>query len=119
MEDEQVNRLIQHIDARIDDIDARFTERFEQIDGRFEQIDARFAAMDGRITEVQHQAEIIAEGLRHEIRLVAEGVDTANERIDRLDTTMKDEFADVRTLIHISSSAVDQRVSKLERSSSR
>lgn len=49
--------------------------------------------------DLRRHFDVTAEGLRHEIRLVAEGVLMVNERIDRLQIEMRDEFVDVRAAI--------------------
>lgn len=58
--------------------------------------------------------DVVAEDLRHKLGLVAEGVATNTERIDRLEATMKEEFADVRAMIKFSHHELDRRVRALE-----
>jgi hypothetical protein len=58
--------------------------------------------------------DVVAEGLRSEIRLVAEGVMATNERLDRHADTMQAEFAEVRAMIKFSYSELDRRVGHLE-----
>lgn len=66
---------------------------FQQIDSRFEQIDSRFQKIDDQFEEVNlrasefkedilHQFRIASEGLRSEIKQVAEGVMNLNEKLD-------------------------------------
>jgi chromosome segregation ATPase len=55
------------------------SRKFDGIDGRFEAIEGRLEAVEGRLTRL----EVGAEDLRHQIRIVAEGVVLCNERIDR------------------------------------
>jgi hypothetical protein len=42
--------------------------------------------------EIKRHFDIVAEGLRSEIRAVAEGVAATNERFDRLEGRMEQEF---------------------------
>ena len=59
-------------------------------------------------TETRHQFKVIAEGLRHEIQTVAEGVTTNSEKIDRFDAKINHIAADRET-----------RVTRLEATTSR
>ena len=59
----------------------------------------QFDRIDGQFADLRRHFDVTAEGLRHEIRLVAEGVMLVNERVDRLQIEMRDEFADVRATI--------------------
>lgn len=43
------------------------------MDGRFTPIDERFTGIDGKFEETKHYFGVLAEGLRSEIRQVAEG----------------------------------------------
>lgn len=73
--------------------DHELTQRFDRIDGRFERIDQRFDSLEGLVREVMARVEagfqhlhariadtrihidVVAESLRDDIRLVAEGYD--------------------------------------------
>jgi archaellum component FlaC len=131
--------LRQHVDRRLDRVDQRFDQvdgRFEQIDRRFEQIDRRFEQVDRRLdgldrhavvvdqrldrldetaVETRRHFHVVAEGLRGDIRLLAEGFTL---RIDRLETILRDEI--VRShdalagLIRLAYTDLDRRVTALE-----
>lgn len=47
--------------------------RLETIDGRFTRIDERFTDIDGKFEETKRYFGVLAEGLRSDIRQVAEG----------------------------------------------
>jgi len=64
--------------------------------------------------DTRRQFEIGAEGLRDSIKLVAEGVSTNTQRIERLESEMKEEFAEVRSMIKLSHGQLDRRVRLLE-----
>jgi hypothetical protein len=68
-----------------------------------QHIDERFSLLRAEFDSVRREAGVAAEGLRSEIRQVAEGVALANERIDdvdlrvdRLATETRRGFADLR-----------------------
>jgi archaellum component FlaC len=62
-----------------------FSER--TLDPKFKQIDSRFERVDSRFTEfredITHQFHIISEDLISKVKLVAEGVASLNEKLDR------------------------------------
>ena len=64
--------------------------------------------------DTRRHFDVVAEGLRSDIRLVAEGHLTTNARIDRLEEVMKEEFSEARALLDLSHGDLDKRVRKLE-----
>jgi archaellum component FlaC len=85
--DERFGRLderFERIDQRFDRIDERFRqvdERFDRIDqrfqgnnDRFDRIEQRLDGHDERFDEVKRHTGVLVEGLRHELKLVAEGL---------------------------------------------
>lgn len=64
--------------------------------------------------ETRRHFDVVAERLESKIDTIAEGVMTANERIDRLDGEMHDEFDDVRSMIKFSHHELDRRLRTLE-----
>lgn len=57
------------VEQRLTAIDGRL----DTMDGRFTRIDERFTASDGKFDETKRYFGVLAEGLRSEIRQVAEG----------------------------------------------
>jgi hypothetical protein len=53
--------------------------KFGRIDRRFEAIDRRFEAIDRRFVKL----EVGLEGVRDEVRVLAEGIAGTNQRLDR------------------------------------
>ena len=113
--------LRQHVDHRLDDVDRRFDQvdgRFEQIDRRFEQVDQRFSDLrqhvDTTALESRRYFDIVAEGLRAEVRLLAEGF----SRIDRVETVLRQEIvrshAEQTSMIRLTYTDLDRRVRVLE-----
>ena len=68
--------------------------------------------------ETRRHFDVVGEDLRREIGIVAEGVGANTERIERLSLDMKEEFADVRSMIKFSHAELDRRVRSLEQSQS-
>lgn len=68
--------------------------------------------------EIKRHFGVVAEGLRNEIRQVAEGVINLNEKFDREISAfrheVKEEFKEVRALIKFSYAELDQRIRLLE-----
>jgi len=99
--------LVQYLEERFQNID----KRFENIDKRFENIDERFQRqedrllekMDVRFEEVKRYTGILAEELRREVQLVAEGFAVFVEgRYTQDQASIAQQFQDTRALIHSS-----------------
>lgn len=58
-------------------------ETREYLERKFSLIEERFSGIDVRFEETKRHFGVIAEGLRSEIRQVAEGVVNVNERLER------------------------------------
>jgi archaellum component FlaC len=122
--------LLQYLDERFGRIERRLDahdQRFESIDRRFESIDQQFEAMDqrfeqvneridDRFEEVKRHTGVLVEGLRHDVRLVAEGFATFVEsRYAQDQANIAEQFRETRALIHLSYDQLRQRVERLER----
>ncbi len=71
--------------------------------------------MDRETTdEIKRHFNVVAEALRSEIRTVAEAQLATNERLDRIEARMAEEFAEVRAMIRLSFGELDRRISSLE-----
>ncbi|MEO6195310.1 MAG: hypothetical protein ABIS20_20005 [Thermoanaerobaculia bacterium] len=91
-------------------LDARFREASEQVEGLREETSRRFEQVDSAI----RQTHVTIEGLRGEVRLLAEGVMGADEKLQTFRAEVKQEFEDTRSLIRSSYAQVDRRVHALE-----
>jgi hypothetical protein len=65
--------------------------------------------------EIKRHFDVVAESLRGEIRLVAEGVAGLDEKFSGEFTAVREEIGGVRTLLQASYAALDGRVRTLER----
>jgi len=70
--------------------------------------------IESTAAETRRHFDVVAEQLESKIDTVAEGVVGCNERIERLETTMKEEFAEVRSMIKFSHQELDRRLRTLE-----
>jgi chromosome segregation ATPase len=91
--------LIAYLDERfretsrqIQSLREETTRHFEQVDQRFEQIDQHFE----RVEESIRQTQVMVEGVRSDIRLVAEGAIGLDERLVTLRGEVTRGFEDVR-----------------------
>ena len=99
------------LDGRFDALDGRFSDldgRFKGLDGRFNDLDGRFNDLDGRFshelaelrrdTDTQiRQFHVLVEGLRDDIRAVAEGVGANYEAHQQVRRELDLRFEDLRT----------------------
>jgi len=64
--------------------------------------------------EIKRHFNVVAEDLRSEIRTVAEGFIVTNERLDRMESRMAEEFSEVKAMIRLSFGELDRRIRSLE-----
>ncbi len=68
--------------------------------------------------DTRRHFDVVTEGTRHEIRLVAESVAHSSEKLDREAGDIRDEmrrgFAETQAMIKFSHAELDRRVGKLE-----
>lgn len=102
--------LIAYLDERFGRIDDRFVETNQQIVTLREDTNQRFEQLEEtiRLTDVK------VEGLRDEIRQVADGVAGNNERLDAFREEVARKFDETGALIRLSYDDLDHRVRRLE-----
>ena len=68
--------------------------------------------------ETRRHFDVVAEGMRADVRLVAEGVVSLAERVDRVEENLREEIRETRrdltALITVSYTDLDRRVRRLE-----
>ena len=121
--------LVQYLDGRFQTLNERFDrielrldshdQRFDRIEQRLDAHDRRFDLLDQKIDEkveeVKRHTGVLVEGLRHEVRLVAEGFATFVEsRYAQDQANIAEQFRETRALIHLSYDQLRQRVDRLE-----
>jgi hypothetical protein len=67
-----------------------------------------------QVEEIKRHFGVVAEELRSEVRAVAEGVGRVDERLERLQSEVKRESEETRSLIRLSYSELERRVEDLE-----
>jgi len=95
--DAMEQRLLQGTAQAIADVEARGRAYADAMEGRIRQ------DVQAESAETRRHFDVVAEGLRSEIRLVGEGVLTLDQKHDRLREEMHQEFA-----------RVDRRILRLE-----
>ncbi len=132
---DKVDARFSEIDARFDKVDARFSEidarfdkvdaRFSEIDARFDKVDARFMQVDARFNEMQQlilqegertrqHFDVVAEGLKDGIRLIAEGYTALREDNAEVKTRLQRvEDGQERLEVHVL--AIESRVTGVEK----
>jgi len=84
-------------------LDVRFRETSQQIDDRFQQVH----------DEIRH-TRIEVEGLRSDLRLLAEGMLGIGERLDTFQGEVKQSIEETRTFTRLSYADLERRVLPLE-----
>lgn len=123
MDQETKAYLDQHF-ARQDQHFARQDERFVGLDERFVGLDERMALLEERVDENSRQigglkdearqTRVLIEGMRSDLRLVAEGVVGLSERLEAHQKEVKAGFDDVKASIAPAYQRLDGRVQGLE-----
>ena len=124
--------LVQYLEERFDRQEQRFNTRFDRIeqrldshDQKFVSMDQRFISIDQRFDELKRHTGVLAEGLRHEVQLVAEGFTVFVEGRyaqdqDKIDRQFQETHALIRSSYDHLQQQQDQtrqRVENLERKS--
>ena len=93
-----------------------------EIRAEFEETHRRIDAVTAQIQlaaeETRRHFDVVAEGMRSDVRLVAEGVSSLAERVDRLEHNLRQEIRetrrDVTALLTASYTDLDRRMRHLE-----
>ena len=91
MDEEELAPLIEFIGKKFDQVD----QRFEGMDRRLDQM-ATKDEVRAQQAETRRHFDVVAEGLRSQIQLVAEGVSAVDQRLDRFQRKVEEEFAETR-----------------------
>lgn len=103
---------------RVEAADARLVELRAYVDRGFETTGAALngirAYVDEKTQESRRHFEVVAEGLRGEIRLVAEGVVALDEKMDRRFAEVELAHREILAAIKFSYAELDRRMRVLE-----
>ena len=116
MEQESLAPLIEFIGKKFDAVDARF----EAVDRRLDQM-ATKEELRTQQAETRRHFDVVAERMQSQIQAVAEGVAGATQRLgqveqrlDRFERKVEDEFAETRAAIRFSYAQLERRIQELE-----
>ena len=108
--------LVQYLDGRFHTLDDRFDRIEQRLGGHDERFDLLDRKIDEKFDEVKRHTGVLVEGLRHEVHLLAEGLDTfINVRYAQDQADIDRQFRETRALLHLSYDQLRQRVENLER----
>lgn len=96
---------------------AYLDERFGRIDERLDESNQRIGRLESAVMrneETIRLTDVKVEGLRDEIRQVADGVAGNNERLDAFREEVARKFDETGALIRLSYDDLDHRVRRLE-----
>ena len=105
-----LERRFSDLAESIDESRAEARERFDRVEGGVRENGQRLDRVEG---EVRH-AHVRIESLDGAVRLVAEGVASVDEKLERFRTEVGHEFEGVRAEIRLSYGKLDQRITALE-----
>lgn len=109
----EVSNRLGQMDARFDSVDARL----DGVDARLEGVDARFENMESRFDRVDEAIRhngVEIEGMRGEIKLLAEGLFSFDQRFSSLQKQVTRELADHRHLVTSAFGVSNDRLQALE-----
>ena len=109
MDEEELAPLIEFIGKKFDQVD----QRLGGMDHRLDQM-ATKDEVRAQQAETRRHFDVVAEGLRSQIQLVAEGVSAADQRLDRFQRKVEEEFAETRAAIRFSYAQLERRILDLE-----
>ena len=138
----EMNRRFEQVDARFEQVDARLVRveiRLDQIEERLENVDARFVRVEIRLDQIEerlenvevrlgqvteriekvddrvHQTQIAVESLRGDLRIVAEGVMSNDEKIITLREEVARKLDEMGITIRQTYQDMGDRVRRVER----
>ena len=82
--DAELRAYLERIDSRLDESHRRLKATSAGLDQNDRRLEAVAAQVDSRFDETRRHFDVVAEGMRADIRLVAEGVSSLAERVDRV-----------------------------------
>ena len=105
-----------------EELQAFLTERFSGIDQRFaelrRELDERFVELrrelHERSAETRRHFDVVAEGLRGDTRLVAEGHSVLVARIERVEQAIEAMGREILAAVKFSFAELDRRLTRLE-----
>jgi HAMP domain-containing protein len=93
---------------------SEMNRQFASIDAQFTEVREHLGRHDAQFADLRLHFDITAEGVRHEIGILAESVGgmATKESVENLRDEMRAEFEDVRVEIRASYASLDRRIGK-------
>ncbi len=76
----------------------------------FEGLQTELRAVADRGEEIKRSLGVVSESLRTDIRTVAEGLIGTNERLDRFESRVYEEFGELKAMLRLSFAELDRRL---------
>ncbi|GEM_PF-1058473 len=122
---ERMDQRFGQMDQRLERMDQRFSEmdqRFERMDHQFGQMDQRMDGFDRKVDqfkdEIIHQFHVISKDVISQVKLVAEGVISLDEKFTQEISIFRREneqaHEEIKAMIKFSYAELDRRISALE-----
>ena len=117
-----VDEKVVGLDQRVTGLDGKLAElghRVTGVDGKVVGLDQRMTSLAGdlreEVADTKRHTGVLVEGLRHELQLVAEGLQMHIEQRHQEDRAYMDkQFRETRTLIQLTYTRLNERVTRLE-----
>jgi len=110
--EERVGLKMKGLEERLDQKMTGLEERLDQkMTGLEERLDQKMTGLEVRVI---HQFHVLSEGLMDHIKLLAEGHAGIVERFDRMEKENERQHLETRSLIKLSFSELDRRLTDLE-----
>ena len=107
-QDEKLKGLEVRIDQKITGFEVRIDQKMTGLE---ERMDQKMTSLEVRVIDQFH---IISEGLMDQINLLAEGHTGIVERLDRMERENERQHSETRSLVKLSFSELDRRLTDLE-----
>ncbi|MFY9824247.1 MAG: hypothetical protein WAM82_22925 [Thermoanaerobaculia bacterium] len=94
-------------------LDERFRESAQQLASFREETNGRFEETNGRIERVEEgvrHTQVMVEGLRGDVQLLAEKMGTFDEKLVAHRSELRKEIGEVKTLLHLSYGDLNRRI---------
>lgn len=107
-QDGKFKALEERMDQRMTGLEERMGQRMTNLEGRMDQ---KMTGLEARVIDQFH---IISEGLMAQINLLAEGHTGIVGRLDRIEKENERQHLETRSLVKLSFSELDRRLTDLE-----
>lgn len=108
--DRELQGYLERIEAKVTGLDTRLSGVEVTVGG----VQRDLSSLREQVDENRRHADVIAEGLRDDLRGIAEGVLSTNERLEIVRAELRVENRETRTLLDTSQANLRRRIALLE-----